>query len=209
MTTAAHLREIFEADRRSREAEEKLFADGDPRELSELFAKAVDEAIALDDEEESELRLRRLADLCAQVPGPKMADALIAILNHPEPSVRTEAGEALLDVAYLRFKDVAQAIERALDRGERGPAMEELPFILTDIRDPDPLPLVSRFLKHSEPEIVAAAIEALAAFGDPSAIDLLRPLIDDEREATIEDLDEEAATRLGDLAKEAIEELED
>jgi HEAT repeat protein len=209
MSVSENLAAIFEADRRSREAEAKLFGEGDPRELSDVFASAVEEAFALDDDDESELRLRRLADLCAQVPGPKMADALITILDHHEPAVRTEAGEALLDVAYQRFKDVAQAIERALDRKAGGPAMQELPFILTEIRDPDPLPLLSRFLKHEQAEIVAATIEALAAFGDPLAIDLLEPLVEDTREATIEDLEDDAPTRIGDLAKEAIEELED
>lgn len=204
---AAHLTAIFDADRRSREAEERLFSDGEPKELSDLLAKAAREALALEDEEEAELRLRRLADLCAQVPGPAMADTLIAILDHPEPGVRTEAGEALLDVAYERFKEVAKAIERALDRGHAGHSMQELPFILTEIRDPDPIPLLSRFLKHQDARVVGATIEALAAFGDPSAIEHIRPLLDDTREAALEDLDEEGSATIGDLAREALEEL--
>jgi HEAT repeat protein len=206
MGVAAHLTKIFDADRESRQAEERLFSDGEPKELSDLFASATKEALALDDPDESELRLRRLADLCAQVPGPAMADTLVSILDHHEPAVRTEAGEALLDVAYERFKDVAGAVERALDRGLAGPAMQELPFILTEVRDPDPIPLVARFLKHTDAQVVAAGIEALAAFGDPGAIDHLKKLVKDPREATLEDLDEDKTT-IGELAREAIEEL--
>ena len=115
MTLRAHLDEIFEADRRARALEARLLAEGAPEALSDLVAVAAAEALALDDEEEAELRLMRLADLAAQVPGPAMVDTLIAILGHASPKVRAEAGEALRDVAYERFKEVARAIERALD----------------------------------------------------------------------------------------------
>ncbi len=205
MSAPDALARIFEADRQARAAEEDLL--GEPSDdVAPLLAAAVEESLALDDDDESELRLRRLSDLCAQVPGPKMADALIRILDHHEPSVRAEAGEALLDVAYERFKEVAKAVERVLDRGHLGVAMQELPFVLTEIRDPDPIPLVARFLAHPEPAVVAAAIEAMAAYGDPSAAKHLEPLLDDEREATLEDVDE-GPTQIGELAAAALEEL--
>src|SRR5690606_37782897 len=133
-----------------------------------LIASAVREAWKNSDPEEQEQRLTRLADLCAQVQGPETVDALLSILDHEEPSVRNEAGECLLDVAYERFKEVALGIERLLSNGHEGHAMEELPFILCEIRDPDPIPLVARFLAHPRGEVVAAAIEALAGFNDPS-----------------------------------------
>lgn len=200
------LQSIFAAERTIREAEEVLLGDDDPAAIADLVAKAVEEALDHDDPDESELRLHRLADLCAQVPGPKMADALIAILDHPEPQIRTEAGEAFLDVAYERFKEAARAVERALERGDQHIALSELPFILTEIRDPDPLPLVARFLAHEQPEVVGAAIEALAAYGEPSAAKYLTPLVDDPREATLDDVDD-GPTRIGDLARAALEEL--
>lgn len=205
MTAAHALARIFDADRAAQEAEADLLAQPSD-ELGPFLAAAVEDALALDDELEVELRLRRLADLCAQVPGPRMADALIRILDHPEPSVRAEAGEALLDVAYERFKEVARAVERALDRDHLGLAMQELPFVLTEIRDPDPIPLVARFLAHPDPAVVAAAIEAMAAYGDPGAAEHLEKLLDDEREATLEDVDE-GPTRIGELAAAALEEL--
>lgn len=205
-TLREHLNAIFEADRRAHEGELRLLADGDPSALADLLAEATGAALALEDETEAEIQLVRLADLCAQVPGPRMADALIAILDHPSVRVRVEAGEALRDVAYERFKEVARAIERALDAKRGGLAMQELPFVLTEIHDPDPVPLMVRFLQNPDPNVVAAAIEALVDYGDPAAIPHIEKLVDDPREATLEELDDEPAP-LGDLAREALEEL--
>ncbi|MEM6959144.1 MAG: hypothetical protein AAF645_25910, partial [Myxococcota bacterium] len=115
------LNAVFEADRALRTAERSLLA-GDKSALVKELAAAVTEAKGLGDVVEASMRLERLADLCAQVPGPEMADALIAILDEDEPSVRFAAGEALLDVAYDYYAEVAHAIDRALDRGDSGPA---------------------------------------------------------------------------------------
>ncbi len=196
---------MFAADRQVLNAEEELLS-APTDELTALLTSAVEEAFDHEDDDESELRLRRLADLCAQVPGPRMADALLVILDHSEPAVRTEAGESLLDVAFERFKEVARAVERALDRDHTGLSMQELPFILTELRDPDPIPLVARFLAHPDAVVVAAAIEAIAAYGDPQAGKHLEPLLEDEREATLEDVDD-GPTSLGELAAAALEEL--
>lgn len=151
------------------------------------------------------MRLSRLADLCAQVPSPAMADALILILNDDEPSVRAEAGEALTDMAYDLYAEVARAIVRALDRKLSGPALMELPFLLAEVGEPSALPLIKRFLEHSDKEVVAAAIESLAALGDPSAIELLEPFVDDERVVSVgDDDDENLQATLGQLAEETI-----
>ncbi|MEQ8457844.1 MAG: HEAT repeat domain-containing protein [Sandaracinaceae bacterium] len=205
MHARAYLSRLFDALRDAREAEYALL-EGDPSDLAPLLSEAVEEALDHHDPDESDLRLRALIDLCAQVPGPAMADALLAILDHPDPQIRTEAGEAILDVAYERFKEVARAIERRLDAQHEGEGMQELPFVLTEIRDPDPIPLLARFLAHPEPKVVAATIEALAGYGDPAAADHLTPLLEDEREATLEDVDE-APTTIGELAAAALEEL--
>lgn len=206
MTLREHLNDIFDADRRARTLEARLVGESDPDALGELLAAATNEALALDDESEAELRLVRLADLCAQVPGPAMADALIAILGHSSPRARIEAGEALRDVAYERFKEVARAIERAIERGQGGLAMQELPFVLVEVHDPDPVPLMARFLAHEDPNVVGAAIEALADHGDPAAAPHLARLVDDAREAELEELDD-ATAPLGELARAALEEL--
>ena len=206
MSEDAGLREIFDADRAARQAELALLSEA-PATLRPRLARAVADARELDDSEEADLRLRRLADLCAQVPGPETIAALLAILDHRTPSIRTEAGEALLDVAFRRFKEVAQAVEGLLDSAHDGASMEELPFVLTEVRDPDPVPLVGRFLAHPSASVVAASIEALAAFGDAAAVAALEEYVDDEREATLDDLDDARAT-IGELAQAAILELE-
>lgn len=203
----AKLESLFDADRALRAAEDVFLDAADTPTLARVLGDAVRAAFALEDRDEQEMRLMRLADLCAQVQGPETVDALLSILDSEEPSVRSEAGECLLDVAFERFKEVANGIERLLDRGHAGNAMEELPFVLTEVRDPDPLPLVVRFLGHPRAEVAAAAIEALASYGDPAAIRHLEKLSEDTREVTMPDLDDATAT-LGDLAADAIAELE-
>jgi HEAT repeat protein len=205
----SRLDQLFDADRTLRRVEAELMENSDERELENALAQAVDQAAALNDRAEATLRLERLADLCAQIPGPRMADALVQILNDEEPSVRVAAGEALLDVGYERYAEVARAIERALDAPKRGPAMSELPWILAEIGEPSAVPLVRRFTEHPDADAVAAAVEALAQLGDPSAMPTLERLKRDERTVRLEDdLDQETTvSTIGELAQAAIEEL--
>lgn len=199
----AHLHALFEADRALRAAERTLLLSAPPEELARVFADAAKRALADADPERQELELVRLADLCAQVEGPVAVQTLLAILDHADPAVRAEAGEALLDVAYERFKEVANAIEHALDDKRDGLAMEELPYMLSEIHDPDPLPLMVRFLAHPKAEVVASAIEALVERADPGAVPKLSRLVDDDREVTVPELDDEKVT-IGDLAADAL-----
>lgn len=203
-----HLQAIFTADRTAREAEASLFTEGDDRALADLLGAATEEALSLAGREEAVLRLERLADLCAQVPGPRMVDALIAILGHDEPSVRVAAGEALLDVGYERYAEVARAIERALEAKTTGLAMNELPWVLSEIGEPSALPLIRRFLSHDEADVVAAAIEALAVLGEPDAVDDLTKLGDDPRVVSIDEFEHETTTTIGELARAAMAELD-
>jgi HEAT repeat protein len=203
-----HLTAIFDADRALRRAEAQL-VKADAGALAELLALAVDEAKELNDDEEAELRLVRLADLCAQVPGQQMVDALVRVLDEENPAVRVQAAEALVDVAYDRYVEVARSIERMLEKAEHGPAMRELPWVLAEVAEPSAARLISRFLAHEQAEIVASAIEALAQLGDPSAVPALRKLQDDAREVTMDDEHEEQTTTVGVLAGEAVEALSD
>src|SRR5690349_19337299 len=135
-----HLDAIYRADRTIREEESQLLGSGDAATLGDLLGEAVAEARELRDRREAAIRLERLSDLCAQVQGPKMVDALIDILDDDDPGVRVAAGEALLDVGYERYAEVARAIERALEKKRVGPAMCELPWILAEIGEPSALP---------------------------------------------------------------------
>jgi HEAT repeat protein len=213
---AETLTALFDSDRAMRRHEAALL-DADHRALSAVLAGAVSEAKRMTDRKEGCMRLERLADLCAQVPGPEMADQLVAILDDDAPHVRLQAAEALVDVGFERYAEVARAIERALSRGERGPAMQELPWVLVEIAEPSARPLIARFLQSQELDVVASAVEALAELGDPDAIRDLRPLIDDPRPVELgdddgdddDDDDEGLTATLGDLVRETIAALEE
>ncbi|HTU60233.1 MAG TPA: HEAT repeat domain-containing protein [Polyangiales bacterium] len=206
MSLTDQLRAIFDAERALRQAESQLL-QADHKSLEDLLSQAVAAAKEERDPYEAELRLTRLADLCAQVPGEAMADALLSILDEEQPSVRVQAAEALVDVAYDRYAEVARAIERALARNDDGPAMQELPWVLAEVAEPSAVPLVTRFLSHANEEIVASAIEALTRLGDPQAVAALKKLVNDPRVVTVEEGDEEFTSTVGELASEAIEVL--
>ncbi len=208
MSLDKHLSAIFDAERALRAAEDKLLA-GKPGDVAKLLSQAVDTAKALDDGEESAIRLVRLADLCAQVPGPEMADALIRILDEEEPSVRGAAGDALLDVAYDRYAEVARAIDRALDDKKiEGPALCELPFVIAEVGEPSALLLLRRFLTHADVDVVAAGIEACVELGDPAAIPHIEKFLKDTRIVTMGDDDDGSPeAELGELATDAVASL--
>jgi HEAT repeat protein len=207
MSLPDELQRIFDADRVLLKAESALLRKKGSEELITLLEQATEGALQMEDRKEGAMRLERLADLCAQVPGPRMTDALIAILDDGEPRVRVAAGEALRDLGYERYAEVARGIERALDRNADGIAMSELPWVLAEIAEPSALPLIRRFLDHPSADVVAAAIEALAQLQDPEALADLERFVGDERIVTIEDFEDETKTTLGELAEDALEML--
>jgi len=207
MSLPDELQRIFDADRVLQEAESVLLRKKGSDELIALLERETEIALQMDDRGEGTMRLERLADLCAQVPGPRMTDALIAILNDGEPRVRVAAGEALRDLGYERYAEVARGIERALDRNAEGLGMSELPWVLAEIAEPSALPLIRRFLDHPTADVVAAAIESLAQLDDPEAVSDLERFVDDSRIVVMEDFEDETKTTVGELAKEALEML--
>src|SRR5690348_5356102 len=114
---------IFDAERALREHERALL-DTPPAQLRALLSGAVEDSRSLADRREATLRLERLADLCAQVEGPEMVDALIAILDDEAPSVRVAAAEALVDVGFERYAELARGFERAIADGRRTTALQ-------------------------------------------------------------------------------------
>ena len=208
MSAKQLLEALFDADRKLREAESALLAQAEGEELARALETAAERAFASGDTNEASAQLIRLADLCAQAQGPRTADTLLGILNHATPEVRVAAGEALRDFAYDRYAEVARAIERLIARGVPGPALQEVPWILAEIGEPSAAPLIGRCLSHPDVEVVASAIEALAELGEESTIELLQPLVDDARVVQLEEGDAGYTTTIGELASEAISELE-
>jgi HEAT repeat protein len=199
------LTELFDAERNVRRLHAELLKV--PRsELASSLEQAVREALAESDEDEVALRLVRLASLLGELEGPKAVDSLIDILTCDEGESRHAAGEALEELAFERFKEVALGIERALVRLPSGsPALLELPYLLAGIGEPGVRKLLAKFLLHPDPEAVSAAIEAIVDMGDVGARPLLEPLVDDSRKVSLEDDEgEEGTVTLGELAKEAV-----
>lgn len=199
------LSELFDAERNVRRVHAELVKAEPPALLDALGAR-VAEALALDDEDEAALRLVRLASVLGELEGPRAVDSLVDILGSEEPEARNCAGEALSDLAFDRFKEVALGVERALDCLPVGsPALLELPYLLAEIGEPGVRKLLGRFLSHADPEAVAAAIEALVDMGDAGAASLLGPLTSDARRVSLEDEEgEEGTVTLGELAREAV-----
>jgi HEAT repeat protein len=200
------LKALFDAERAVRKAHDAL-VDAAPDSVLQVLEQAVRVATTLDelDEDESSLRLVRIAALLGEMQGPRVVDLLIDILACDEPEARHAAGEALAGLAFDRFKEVALGVERALERLPPGsPALSELPYLLVEVPEPGVAKLLARFLGHRDADAVAAAIEALVDVGDPSALPLLDPLADDSRRVQLEDEGgTEGDATIGELVAEA------
>ncbi len=196
--------DLYAAERSVRALHARI---GDHRSEVQLdaLATATADALKIEDEEESSVRLVRLAQLLGDLEGPKAADLLIDILGTDSLEARRSAGEALEDLAFDRFKELALAVERALERLPHGhAALTELPFLLSEVPEPGVRRLLGRFLSHRDPEAVAAAIEAIVDHADVSAADLLVPLEKDTRNVEMEDEEgAEGQVTIGELATEA------
>jgi HEAT repeat protein len=204
--TRARLVALFDAERTVRRSHEELLA-AERGALVSTVRHAVDEAIALsrEDSAEGNLRLVRLAALLGDYEGggDVAVDTLIDILGCEEPEARHVAGQALEDLAFDRFKEVALGIERATERlAPTSHALTELPYLLAEVGEPGCVKLLGRFLKHANAEVVASAIEAIVEMGDPSASGLLAPLEKDTRQVQLDEDDPERVA-IGDLATEA------
>lgn len=158
---------------------------------------------------EASIALVPLAEVLGELEGPEVCDLLIDILSSDEPEVRLCAGRALQDLAFDRFKEVAEATERAVTRlPHDSHSLRELPFVIGEVGEPGAAKILRGYLAHKDPEVVASAIEALAASGDPSAVSELRKLARDPRTVQIEDEGAEGQVSLGALVSEALSILE-
>ena len=202
--------ELFDAERAVRELHDDL-AELPPDELLDVLAEALPGAIAETDEDEASLQLVRIAALLAEIEGPRAVDGLIDVLTSELPEPRRAAGEHLEEIAFERFKEVAQGIERALKRLPVGsPALPELPYVIAEVPEPGVSRLLGKFLSHADPDAVAAAIESLVELGDPGTVRLLTPLLSDKRTVELADEigDATSEVTIGELALEAVSLLE-
>lgn len=210
MASAANLDKtlanLFEAERRVRSLHDEI-ADADPAEVLGAIERALPAALKESDEGEASLRLERLALLLGEMEGPRPVDLLIDIMGSDLSEARGAAGEQLEGLAFERFKEVAKGIERALKRLPAGsPALPELPYVLAEVPEPGVVKLLEQFLKHEDPDAVAAAIEVGVEIGDPIFVKHLEPLTEDTRTVEMaDDSGEPAEVTLGELAQDAID----
>jgi len=198
---------LFTAERAVRTLHAELLREPD---LVAALEKEIDRA-SKEAREEQALRLVRIAELFGDAGGAVAVDRLIDILGGSEPEARVVAGEALQEIGFSRFKELALGVERALARlsaSPSTPALLEIPYMLAEIPEPGVTSLLRRFLQLKDPEPVAAAIEALVEIGDPEAIALLEPLAKDKRAVSMDDVEEGGTITVGELADEAIDLLE-
>lgn len=201
---------VFAADRALRAAELEFLGTMGDDELAAL-ARAVEHAFTLEDAEDAAIRLIRSADLLGEFQGPQVPALLLRMLDHEEPAVRDAAGNTLLDYGYSRYAEMARAIEKLVDEGKAHTALKEVPFLLAEIGEPGGVKLCLKLTKHADAGVAAAAVEALARFGDPSVIKDLEKLRNDKR-VVEPDGDDEAAPEgggptVGELVQEVLEHL--
>jgi HEAT repeat protein len=205
---SARLDELFSAERSVRRLHDDLAKQPVEALLGALEA-AVKTAQKSSDPAEVSLRLVRIGELLGEVGGPRAIDLLLDLMGASEPEARVVAGEALEELAYSRFKEVALGVERALGRLPKdSPALCEIPYMLAEIPEGGTVVLLRKFLALAEPEPVAAAVEALVEVGDPEAIPALRALANDKRTVSMESMTEEGSLTIGELAAEAVALLE-
>ena len=204
------LNALFDAERTARKLHDEL-ADATPDAVVDVLVDAIAAASKEPLEDEASLRLVRIAAVLGSLEGPRAVDALIDALASEWPEARAAAGEELETLAYDRFKEVAQGVERALKRLPTGsPALPELPYVLSEIPEPGVAKLLALFLAHEDPDAVAAALEVAVEVGDGSLAKHVKKLVGDQRtvELAEEGEEESASVTLGELAEEALEVLE-
>ena len=200
------LGKLFDAERTVRRLHDELTSTPSDQ-LLDALSDAIAAAGRESDEEEASLRLVRISSLLGEQEGPRAVDALIDVLASEHPEARQAAGEELEGLAYERFKEVAQGIERALKRLPVGsPALPELPYLIAEVPEPGVPKLLGQFLAHQDPDAVAAAIEALVEVGDPANARLIEPLVEDKRTVELADDGTESTSEvtIGELAEEAL-----
>ena len=172
------LEQLFEAERTLRKHHDDL-VDLPPERLLEIIGRALPVALKEPREEEAVVRLVRLSALLGELTGPRAVDSLVDILASDHPEARHAAGEQLETLAFDRFREVAEGVERALKRLPVGsPALAELPYLLAEVPEPGVAKLLARFLAHEDADAVAAAIESVVEIGDPTAAKLLASLVE-------------------------------
>ncbi|MBI2393093.1 MAG: hypothetical protein HYV09_26145 [Deltaproteobacteria bacterium] len=203
----AKIEKLQRAEEEVRRLQDELIDDAQASRGAaiEALREAVLEGLGHGEGPEAAAALVPLAEVLGELEGAETADLLIDLLGSDEPEVRFTAGRALQDLAFDRFKEVAEATERAAKRLKAdNQALRELPYVVAEVGEPGVPKILRGYLAHGDAEVVAAAIEALAALGDHAAIVELKRLVRDPRTVQLDEEEADAQASIGTLAEEAI-----
>ncbi len=168
--------------------------------LAEAFEKSIAD---LKEADEIPITLIRCAEMLVGVMSENVVKTLVLGLGHDNPTVRLLSGDAITHVAEENLELIKPAVEDVLKAG--GTAAEEMPFILSELDDPDVKNILVRFLDHKSAEVVASTIEAIIELGAPDAVFAIEKLKGDTRTVSVDaDMGNETTT-IGELVKDAIE----
>jgi HEAT repeat protein len=156
----------------------------------------------IDPEADVPITLVRTAEMLVGVTSGKAVSTLCTGLGSENATVRMLCGDALVHAAEDDLELIKPAVEEVLKKG--GTAAEEMPFVLLEVDDPEIPNILEKFLKSSEAEVVAAAIEAIIEIGDPDSEKALKTLVNDKREVALDEGSDDETTTIGQLAKDAI-----
>lgn len=208
----SRIEKLQRAEEEVRRLQDELIEGASSARAATLAAlrEAVLEGLGHGEGPEAAASLVPIAEILGELDGPEVCDLLIDLLGSDEPEVRFTAGRALQDLAFDRFKEVAEATERAVKRVPRdSEALRELPYVVAEVGEPGVPKILRGYLGHPDGDVVAAAIEALAALGDPAAVPELRKLARDPRTVQLDDGDGDTQSSIGVLAQEAIEMIDE
>ena len=183
------------------------FAELDNAEQEAVLTAAFAEQTKdIEPEADVPITLVRTAEMLVGVMTEKSVATLAAGLGSENATVRMLCGDALMHIAEEDLELLKPAVDDVLKQG--GTAAEEMPFVLLEVDDPEIPKILEAFLKSSEGEVVAAAIEALIELGDPDCEPAIKALVDDKREVTLDEGVEDETTTIGRLAQDALAMLE-
>lgn len=208
----AKIEKLQRAEEEVRRLQDELIedAEGSRGAAVEALRESVLEGLGYGEGPEAAAALVPLAEVLGELEGPEVSDLLVDLLGSDEPEVRFTAGRALQDLAFDRFKEVAEATERAVKRLKHdNQALRELPYVVAEVGEPGVPKILRGYLAHADAEVVASAIEALAALGDHAAIVELNKLTRDPRTVQLDEEEADAQASIGALAEEAIAMIEE
>jgi hypothetical protein len=199
---------IFDAEHSVRRLHEEL-RHVDRAVLLRTMAAAVAASLREQNERDAVVQQTCLAQILGQLTGDAAVDLLIDLFGSEHPEPQQIAGEALEQLSFDRFKEVALGIERALVRlPQSSPARSGFPYLLEEVPEPGVAVLLGKMLHQVDADAVCAAVEMISDRKETSLIPELEALKSDPRLVDIDDDEGETdQVQLGLLVTEALAEL--